>query len=304
MNVLIINLDSKIPNLALKKIEMYHKLQGDSILWDNDIMIPWANKIYVSNIFTFNKEKAKFYTQYNAVIGGTGWDIYKKLPDEIEKLKPKINFGFTTRGCIRNCHFCIVPKKEGKIQVVGDIYDLWDGKSKKITIMDNNIAAEKYHFIEILKQCQNEKIEVDLNQGIDFRLIDEDMIIEMKKTKLTKIRMSIDNSAFIKQFEEKIKLLLKHYYTNKGLLQTCFFVYVFAGIGKGEDFDSCLQRLELLKKYRIKPYLMRHESIKLQPEFIKLAQWCNFPAMFFSCSFNEFKLKGSKKINIEMPKLF
>jgi len=61
--------------------------------------------------------------------------------------------------------------------------------------MDNNITAEKNHFIEILKQCQNEKIEVDFNQGIDFRLIDEDMVIEMKKTKLTKIRMSIDNSA-------------------------------------------------------------------------------------------------------------
>jgi len=288
MKVLLIDLDSKIPNLALHKIEMYHELQGHEIIWNNDLFCNSVDMIYVSNVFTINKEKAKFYTQYNAEIGGTGWDIFKKLPDEIENLNPKINFGFTTRGCIRNCHFCFVPKKEGKLEIIGDIYNLWDGKAKKITIMDNNITADKEHFLYILKQGQKEKIELDFNQGIDFRLLDEDMIIEMKKTKLTEIRMSLDNSAFIKQFEEKLKLLRKYWANNR------FFVYVFAGTGKGEDYESCLQRLELLKKYKVKPYLMRHESIKKRPEFIKLAQWCNMTQYFFSCTIDEFKLKGSK----------
>jgi hypothetical protein len=300
MKVLLINLDSKIPNLALAKIEMYHKLQGHEIVWNNDLFCNSVDKIYVSNVFTFNKEKAKFYTQYNAEIGGTGWDIYKKLPDEIENLKPKINLGFTTRGCIRNCHFCFVPKKEGKLQIIGDVYDLWDGKSKKVTILDNNITAGKKHFIEILKQGQKEKLELDFNQGIDFRLIDEEMVIEMKKTKLTEIRMSLDNSSYMKLFEEKLKLLRKYWISNR------FFVYVFAGEGKGEDYDSCLQRLELLKKYKVKPYLMRHENIKKRTEFIKLAQWCNMTQYFFSCDISEFHLLGSKyqKNTIEMPSLF
>jgi len=83
MKVLLINLDSKIPNLALHKIEMYHKLQGHEIIWNNDLFCNSVDKIYVSNVFILNKEKAKFYTQYYAEIGGTGWDIYKKLPDEI-----------------------------------------------------------------------------------------------------------------------------------------------------------------------------------------------------------------------------
>ena len=39
--------------------------------------------------------------------------------------------GFTTRGCIRNCSFCVVPQKEGKIKVEGDF-----GSLKAVT---NNI---------------------------------------------------------------------------------------------------------------------------------------------------------------------
>lgn len=293
MKILLINLDSKIPNLALAKLSMYHNLIGDEVIYDNEMFAPIVDKIYVSTIFTFNRNKAKHYLMYDAHIGGTGWDIASKLPDEIENLKPKINLGFTTRGCIRNCNFCFVPQKEGKFNIIGDIYDIWDGKSKKVTLLDNNITADKGQFIKILRQGQENKLELDFNQGIDFRLLDEDMIIEMKKTKLTEIRMSLDNSAYIKMFEEKIKLLRKYYEHNR------FFVYVFAGIGKGEDYDSCIKRLELLKKYKVKPYLMRHESIKNNPEFIRLARWCNMSMYFFSCDISEFSLKGSKKIMIE-----
>jgi hypothetical protein len=59
-------------------------------------------------------------------------------PKEIEIMKPKINYGFITRGCFRKCHFCLVPEKEGDLYVEADnlFYDFWDKKSKNIIIMD------------------------------------------------------------------------------------------------------------------------------------------------------------------------
>ena len=126
----IINIDSKIPNLALKKIEKYHLDKGDEVIWDFPL-IP-SDKTYVSIVFSWNKEQAKQYP--GADIGGSGYDLKKKLPPEIDKIKPRINLGFTTRGCLRKCYFCIVPEKEGVVRTEGDIYDLWDGKSKELTI--------------------------------------------------------------------------------------------------------------------------------------------------------------------------
>jgi radical SAM superfamily enzyme YgiQ (UPF0313 family) len=52
--------------------------------------------------------------------------LKKVLPDEIENLKPDYSLypgfdysiGFSTRGCFRNCHFCVVPEKEGMFKKV------------------------------------------------------------------------------------------------------------------------------------------------------------------------------------------
>ncbi|GAH92586.1 unnamed protein product, partial [marine sediment metagenome] len=83
------------------------------------------------------------------------------LRPEIEEMKPKINIGFTTRGCIRKCPFCIVPEKEGKIRVVGDIYDFWDREGTELIILDNNILALPEHFKMICTQLKQENLKVD-----------------------------------------------------------------------------------------------------------------------------------------------
>lgn len=70
-----------------------------------------------------------------ANIGGTGYKDYGSLPREIEATLPdysiypqvKHAIGFLTRGCIRNCPWCIVPRKEG-----GNTPGLYMGKNKAI----------------------------------------------------------------------------------------------------------------------------------------------------------------------------
>lgn len=54
MKILIIDIDSKIPNLALKKIEKYHSDRGDEVIWNNELMQYSSDKIYVSCIFSWN----------------------------------------------------------------------------------------------------------------------------------------------------------------------------------------------------------------------------------------------------------
>jgi radical SAM superfamily enzyme YgiQ (UPF0313 family) len=205
MAIGLIDVDSKIPNLALMKISSYYKSLGEQVEFVQQDR--QYEKIHASAIFTKSKDKClKLQGIYKdkIEIGGTGWDIEKKLPDEIEYIKPDYNLytaemiykrirgigtreskmkkaetivnagiGFTSRGCIRNCAFCFVPKKEGCFKQVAEIKDLIKTKSNVLILNDNNLTADP-NCIDKLKEIKDRGLIVDINQGCDVRLIDDE----------------------------------------------------------------------------------------------------------------------------------
>ncbi len=275
MKVLIIDIDSTIPNLALKKIEKYHLDQGDEVIWDFPLYRHLVDKVYVSCIFDYNKSKCFDYEDDpKCLIGGSGYSLANKLPDEIEKIKPRINFGFTTRGCIRNCYFCIVREKEGVIKVEGDIYDIWDGKSKAITLIDNNILALPEHFKFISKQLIKENLRVDFNQGLDHRLLNEEICSILFSLKhIREIRFAYDDIKYEKVVTKALNLLKKC-----GLKdwQTRWYVYV----GVDDTFETVFERIKLLKSFKQCAYIMRDRKVIKNPEYIALTTYCNFMGVY------------------------
>jgi hypothetical protein len=273
LKILIIDIDSKPPfgNLALKKIAKFYK--DEEITWNLPLWKFTSDKIFVSCIFDYNRYQCKEWEGI-AEIGGTGYDIKKKLPPEIDKIKIYENRGFTTRGCIRKCPFCIVPEKEGDIKVVGDIYDFWDRKSKSITIMDNNILAVPNHFLKICHQLKKENLRVDFNQGLDMRLLTPILVKELNKLRYKQLRFSWDDN------EDRTGLLKEL----KDWFGRCF-IYVLCGhLG----FDRDLEKLEIIKKIGHNSYVMRLEKVRKEKKYIRLAQWSSIQWIFFKYSFKEF----------------
>lgn len=84
VNVGIIDVDGKMPNLALMKLSNYHKQIGDNVeLYSNENMYNY-DKIYISSILTKNKEEyVRLYELLSAYadvgMGGTGHDIKKNF---------------------------------------------------------------------------------------------------------------------------------------------------------------------------------------------------------------------------------
>ena len=205
MTIGLIDIDSKIPNLALMKISNYYKNLGEQVEFVQENKK--YEKIYASTIFTRSKPIVnKLIEKYEdkIEIGGTGWDLKKELPIEIEKTKPdyglytaeeiasrmkgigtkehklkKANeivnagMGFTSRGCVRNCGFCFVPKKEGKLRDAAEIGDLINPKSNVLILHDNNFTADPY-CIDKLKEIKERKLIIDINQGCDVRLMTDE----------------------------------------------------------------------------------------------------------------------------------
>jgi len=260
-------------NIALEKIRLYY--QNEGVRDYNPLEHHLFDKIYCSSIFTHSN---KSYVTDDMICGGSGFDLTTTLPSEIEVMKPKINIGFTTRGCIRKCPFCIVPEKEGKIKVVGDIYDFWDRKSREITILDNNILALPEHFKTICEQLREENLVVDFNQGLDFRLLNDLNIKILKRIRHKEYRFAFDWVSESEKVVQAIGLLKKH-----NINRSIWYVLVGFNSSKGED----LERLNLLRNLGQSAYVQRYNKITNR-YFIRLSQWANQHNMFPKYTFDEF----------------
>ena len=286
---MIINLISDIPvcdNYALQKIKKFYGDQGYQIIEQNSMFACLPDvKTFVSVVFTKNAKHFHETVAHlsNVVIGGSGWDMSVLLPQEIETVQLKQNFGFTSRGCNRNCHFCIVPEKEGKFRTTGDIYALWDGRpNATIRLWDNNILFDQAHFSLICSQIRSNNLTLDLNQGIDYRLVTDESIKNMKGVKvLNKWRFALDDVAAIPFFKEQLKLINQ--------VESTPFVYTYAD---GTDWDSLMGRLEFLKKAKCKPYVMLDERVSElsdRKEYLLVKEWVHSPqGIFFTKTFAQF----------------
>jgi len=237
MKVGLIDLDGKLPNLALMKISTYHKSLGHEIVL-NDLS---ADVLYCSVIFERNKRKAQqLKRQYpNMSMGGTGWDKKTKLPPEIHSCQPdydlystefiydrikggigykssklkkaetivKAGMGFTSRGCIRDCGFCGVPIAEGEFRQENEIYELLNPRSSVLILLDNNLTADPL-CMDKLKEIKERDLVVDITQGVDVRLMTPEIAQALSEVKhLRSIHYAWDLMRFERSVMEGIKVL-------------------------------------------------------------------------------------------------
>lgn len=277
MQISLVDVDSKIPNLALMKISAYHKAQGDEVKL-HDPLFDRPDLIYASKIFNFTPDYHYFPQDVPVVKGGIDYSLKDTLPDEIEYICPdydlyrcKYAFGFTTRGCSRECPFCVVPQKEGYIREVGDIYDFWRGQ-KELVLLDNNLTALPEHFELVVKQLIKEKVRVDFNQGLDIRLITAEMARLLAHVRLKKqIHFAWDDIKDEQAIRRGIEVL-------KGNGVAKYKLMFLVLIGFNSTLAEDLYRVETLRGLGVSPFVMPfNKADQYQRRF---ARWVNMKAVF------------------------
>jgi hypothetical protein len=277
------------PNLALMKISAFHKQQGDTVEWVN--YFEQYDKVYISKIFTFTPDIHTVIQTGEIERGGTGYDIRKKLTEEIDRLQPdysiysgygKTAYGFLTRGCNRHCAWCVVPQKEGGITPYMDIETVLQGRKAAI-LMDNNILACDFGLRQIEKII-NLKCRVDFNQGLDCRLVTDDVAGMLSKVKWIKqIRFSCDTMAMIEPLTKAIEKLNRH-----GVKNWRIFVYVLV-----KDVADANERCNILKRLGVIPFAQPYRDFtgKNNPtiEQIRFARYVNRHEIFKTIEFKDYK---------------
>jgi hypothetical protein len=281
------NNKNKFPNIALMKISTYHKSLGDDVNWYSPVFDREdTNILYIAKVFDFSKSPTHLpINDCQVIIGGTGYDLTIKLPDEIEGIKeldysiyPVCDYSlqFLTRGCIRNCEFCLVPKKEGLIHLVDPLEIKED--SEYIKLLDNNFFAYKdwKSNIEILKSY-NKKIE--FNQGIDLRLMNESQAKALSTLKIKTIYTAFDHYKDKRKVMKGLDILTKYIKPYK------ITTYVLIGFGSTPDED--LERVMLLREIGVNPFAMAYN--KMNDYQKKFARWVNHKAIFKTVKWEDYR---------------
>ena len=260
--------NKSFPNLALMKISAYHKSLGNTVDWwqpldDYDI-------VYSSKVFDFTPENQ--YLPPNTIKGGTGYGLYDELPSEIDScypdysIYPKCDYaiGFITRGCIRNCRWCVVPKKEGKLHEYSRWQDIVRKDTDKVVLMDNNILACEYG-ISQLEELSHTNYKIDLNQGMDSRVVTDEIAKILSRIHWIKyIRFSCDTIPQIEHILKTAELLQKH-----GVKPYRMFIYLLVT----SDLENASYRVEQLKKLKgitIYAQAERNERLGIMPNKLQL----------------------------------
>jgi hypothetical protein len=283
------------PNLALMKISAYHKQQNDQVNFLNPM--EHYDKVYASKVFDFTPDYDFNILSFWVEHGGTGYDLQNRLPEHIESIYPDYSlygikntaYGFLTRGCPRDCSFCIVSKKERRWSYkVADLDQFWQGQ-KEIVLLDPNILACREHE-NLLEQLIDSKAWIDITQGLDARLLTDRNTELISKLKVKMLHFAWDGEKDSLLILRKLKEFKEA--TNIGFRKLRVYVLV----NYDTDFEFDLERVYTLKDMGYDPYIMIYnkDSLPRGHKLKKLARWVNNKFVFRSCERFEDYMKGSE----------
>jgi hypothetical protein len=273
------------------RLSAFHKAQGDEV----EMYLPLAHetydRVYASSIFDFSD---KSYVRDDMIIGGTGFDLNKTLPPEVERFDPDYslydyphNIGFAMRGCRFRCDFCVVPRKEGRAKSVSSIEQIWTQRSSNfLMLLDNDFFGNPL-WQECVADILKNKLRVNFSQGLNIRIISEKQANALakidfrdKSNNMPRITFAWDNIRDEKTIMRGFKRV-----TDAGIKPWQIQFYVLIGFDSTQDED--LHRVNRIRELGADPYVMPFNKRDLYQS--RFARWVNHRATFKTVPWEKYR---------------
>lgn len=283
-----IDVDSKIPNLALMRASTYHKRCGDDVKLGYDPLIDSPDVCYASKMFDFTREPA-YMPDCETFKGGPGYDLHAEMPfedyDRIMpdySLYPKFEYalGRFTRGCPNRCPWCVVPLMDGnEVRQVADLADFWDGQ-KVVRLLDDNIMVDSDVFCRACEQLHAAGVKV-IWDALDARLVTDETAAALATVKQEKyLHFAWDGHSQDDAAIRCVEILKRH-----GLKPWRLMFYVLVGFNTDREYD--MHRIMTLHELGANPFVMPFD--RKDPYQRHLAQWCNNKIIFSQTAFDDYE---------------
>ena len=286
MKIGLAQVDGKWPNLALAKLAAWHREHGDEVSIFDPLFGPY-DRVFASKVFRETPDNP--YLPWDVRIGGTGYDPFIELGGGTEEARPdwslwpwwKKDMGFSTRGCVRRCGFCIVPVKEGRIRIVAEFGDLSTGRSDLILLDNNLTAAPIEHFRAVCRDATKAGVRIVFSQGLDARLLTDEHAAILRRTKTEKtIRMAFDHV----RDEEAVRAAVNRMQA-AGWPASRLMFFVLIGFDSTPEED--MYRVEVVRSLGADPFVMkynRHDAYQT-----RFARWVNNVVAFNAMTWAEWQ---------------
>lgn len=305
-------------------LEQFDKVFISKVFMDTEIPFENGDKSLKTeeNIANYYKDNP-ILNLPNVEWGGTGfyYDKAPRLSEEVEHCMPDyhlydewvetqrqngvkakdlvwytdFSIGFTTRGCIRKCKFC-VNRNYNKCSLHSPLSEFVDESRPMICLLDDNIFACP-HWKDVFDALIATGKRFQFKQGCDERLMtDEKCEYLFNKSKwYGDVIFAFDNIKDRDLIIDRLQMIRRH--TNK---QVRF--YVFTGFNHlnpnhydeefyRRDIHDLFERIRILMEYKCIPYIMRYKDCYDSPYsglYTNVARWCNQISFFKKKSFREF----------------
>ncbi len=315
----------------VRLITAYEELMtdGNPIITDSDYDI-----LIMSRVFKFTKIPDFIYLmikQHLIFYGGTGFfevngpnlpeevehhapdytlysDYIEKVTGGNEKLKKRdwddylsYSIGFTTRGCIRHCGFC-VNRLLNRVVEWSPVSEFLDENRKNIYLWDDNImAAPPKVFTKVMEDLKNTGKPFQFRQGMDIRLMTHQKAQLLNEVKyhgdyifaFDHYRLDDPNEKrHVEQTIKGLKIWRKHCKKS-----TKLYVLVAYDSQDEVDIEGTFFRIKTLMEYGCLPYIMRFEEYnksRFKSMYTQLARWCNQPSFFKKMSFRQYCVRNEE----------
>ena len=265
--------------------------------------VDWTegNTAYLSVVFTWDLPKA--YQRaiwwreqgYEVKAGGPACllmpeyladvaDVNSGSVDALPRHNPDATF--TSRGCIRKCKFCAVPKIEGSLVEL----DEWEAKP---IVCDNNLlACSQDHFDKVIDSLKGIK-EVDFNQGIDARVLTHYHAQRLAELDLAMVRLAWDNTAYGNGFMRGYERLRRAKIPKR-------LIRPYVLIGFKDKPDDAAFRLRTLRNMGLMPTIMRYQPLDAlvrnkhiadgwtQREFVRFGEYWSRQLAYVTVDWDDF----------------
>ena len=292
MRVLLLQLDGKLPNLALMRIAAHHA--GDEVVFrqignraamENSLFDPLSSfdRVYASLIFDRSRPLAERLKELrpDAVIGGTGWDLRITLEQRGITAQPDYaiyprfphSIGFTQRGCRLRCKFCVVPEKEGAVTEANTIAEIWrgEGHPRNLLLLDNDFFGQS-HWQQRIEEIRSGGFKVSFNQGINARMLTDETAAAIASVRYfddqfqrRRIYTAWDNQKDERRLFAGLNALTKH-----GINPDHIMVYMLIGYWSGETAADRDYRRARVREFGCRPYPM---PFVRTPELVGFQRW-------------------------------
>jgi len=248
---------TKYPPLGLLKLSSYHKNIGDTVEFARGIKTDISQEpdiVYVTSLFTWAWkpvwEAVRYYSsafpkanlwlgglyaslmpEHAALSGVNPKNIFRGIFAKAEDLLPDYSLVpewnkktgasiiFSSRGCLRSCTFCAVPRIEGKLcaEKSSIKHLIWPGHTRVIFFDNNFLASSKWH--NILDEVEELGLRVDFNQGLDARLVTDAVAKRIARLKIDRfVRLSYDYDSMGPYVRKAIDVLKSHGIDGRNIL--------------------------------------------------------------------------------------